>query len=97
MASEGPAIKEAAYEKQNRAMRAKHKKETGKTLNKRATSGTSPKRVSFACRFAGMKGAMKDANGEPTRKAMALKKWGFGSVEAARSFCNKNKNKKNKK
>jgi hypothetical protein len=22
---------------------------------------------------------------------MALKKWGFGSVEAARSFCNKNK------
>jgi hypothetical protein len=28
---------------------------------------------------------------------MALKKWGFGSVEAARSFCNKNKNKKNKK
>ncbi len=31
MASKGPAIKEAAYEKQNRAMRAKHKKETGKT------------------------------------------------------------------
>jgi hypothetical protein len=28
---------------------------------------------------------------------MALKKWGFGSVEAARNFCNKNKNKKNKK
>jgi len=27
-----------------------------------------------------MKGAMKEANGEPTRKAMALKKWGFGSV-----------------
>ena len=26
----GPAIKEKAYEKQNRAMRAKHKKETGK-------------------------------------------------------------------
>jgi hypothetical protein len=34
---------------------------------------------------------MKDANGEPSRKAMALRKWGFGSVEAARSFCNKNK------
>jgi hypothetical protein len=93
MASKGPAIKEKAYEKQNRAMRVKHKKETGKTLNTRATSGTSPKRVSFACRFAGMKGAMKDANGEPSRKAMALRKWGFGSVEAARSFCNKNKKK----
>jgi len=25
---------------------------------------------------------------------MALKKWGFGSVAAAKSFCNKNKEKK---
>jgi len=41
-----------------------------------------------------MAGAMKDAKGEPTRKAMALKKWGFGSVGAAKSFCNKNKEKK---
>ena len=40
-----------------------------------------------------MKGAMKDAKGEPTRYAMALKKWGFGSREAARNFCNKNKEK----
>ena len=44
-----------------------------------------------------MKGAINDAKGEQTRKAMALKKWGCGSVEAARNFCNKNKNKKNKK
>ena len=28
------------------------------------------------------------------KKAMALKKWGFGSVGAAKSFCNKNKEKK---
>ena len=27
-------------------------------------------------------------------KAMALKKWGFGSVDAARSFCQNNKEKK---
>jgi len=86
-------IKEAAYEKQNRAMRAEHKKDTGKTLGERQTSGTGKRRVSFACRFAGMKGAMKDAKGEPTRYAMALKKWGFGSREAARNFCNKNKEK----
>jgi len=86
-------IKEKAYEKQNRAMRAKHKKETGKTLGSRQTSGTGKRRVSFACRFAGMAGAMKDAKGEPTKKAMALKKWGFGSVEAARNFCNKHKEK----
>ena len=93
MASKGPAIKEVAYEKQNRAMRAKHKKETGKTLNKRATSGTSPKRVSFACRFGGMAGSLKNSKGEPTKLKMALKKWGFGSKEAARSFCNKHKKK----
>jgi len=93
MPSKGPAIKEKAYEKQNRSMRKKYTSETGKTLGSRQTSGTGARRVGFACRFAGMKGAMKGANGEPTRKAMALKKWGFGSVEAARSFCNKNKKK----
>ena len=82
-------IKEAAYEKQNRKMR---KENPG--MRKRLTNGTSPRRVSFACRFAGMKGAMKDSKGEPTKKAMALKKWGFGSVDAARNFCSKNKNKK---
>ena len=87
-------IKEAAYEKQNKAMRAEHKRDNGKTLGKRLTKGTNKRRVSFACRFAGMAGAMKDAKGEPTKKAMALKKWGFGSVEAARNFCNKHKSKK---
>jgi hypothetical protein len=82
-------IKEAAYEKQNRKMR---KENPG--MGKRLTTGTNSRRVSFACRFAGMKGAMKDAKGEPTRKAMALKKWGFGSVGAASKFCQKNKSKK---
>ena len=86
-------IKEEAYEKQNRKMRAEHKRDTGKTLGERQTKGTGKRRVSFACRFAGMKGSMKDKKGEPTRYAMALKKWGFGSREAARNFCNKNKEK----
>ena len=53
--------------------------------------GTNPRRVSFAARFAGMSGAIKKPNGEPTRKALALKKWGFSSVAAARNFANKNK------
>jgi hypothetical protein len=88
------SIKEEAYEKSNQKMRSEYKSETGKSLGKRLTSGTNKRRVSFACRFAGMKGAMKEANGEPTRKAKALKKWGFGSVEAARNFCQKNKSKK---
>jgi hypothetical protein len=54
-------------------------------------TGTNPRRVSFAARFAGMKGPMKKPDGSPTRKALALKKWGFGSVASARSFANKNK------
>ena len=80
-------IKEAAYEKQNRKMRKDYTSETGKTLGSRQTSGTGKRRVSFACRFAGMAGAMKDAKGEPTKKAMALKKWGFGSVKYIRLVC----------
>jgi len=36
---------------------------------------------------------MKDSKGKPTRKALALKVWGFGSVEAARNFCQKHKKK----
>ena len=89
-------IDDASYEKSNRKMRSEYTSETGKKLGKRLTSGKNKRRVSFACRFAGMKGAMKNAKGEPTRKAMALKKWGVGSVEAARNFGQKNKSKKGK-
>jgi|TARA_R100000935_G_C2680419_1_gene102526 hypothetical protein len=84
-------ITNAAYEASNKKMRSKYKSETGKELGSRQTSGTGARRVSFACRFAGMKGPMKDSKGKPTRKALALKKWGFGSVEAASAFCRKNK------
>ena len=87
-------ITNAAYEKSNKEMRSEYKSETGKKLGSRQTSGTGARRVSFACRFAGMKGPMKDSKGKPTRKAIALKKWGFGSVDAARSFCQSNKEKK---
>jgi len=86
-------ITEKSYEKQNRKMRKKYTSETGKKLGSRQTSGTGKRRVSFACRFAGMAGAMKESNGEPTKKAIALKNWGFGSVAAAKNFCNKNKEK----
>ena len=79
-------ITEKAYNKSNAKMRKENP-----TMGTKLTSGTSPRRVSFACRFAGMKGPMKEKNGEPTRKALALKKWGFGSVAAAASFCRKHK------
>jgi hypothetical protein len=49
------------------------------------------RKVSFAARFAGMEGPMKDEQGRPTRKALALKKWGFGSVEAARNYARRNR------
>jgi len=54
-------------------------------------AGTNPRRVSFAARFAGMKGSMKKPNGQPTRKALALRAWGFRSVESARNFANTHK------
>ena len=66
-------------------------KAEGSNLKAPVKSGTNPRRVSFAARFAGMKGPMKDEKGRPTRKALALKAWGFGSVEAARNFANRNK------
>ncbi len=73
------------------AGRRHFKRTEGSNLKAPVKKGTNPRRVSFAARFAGMKGAMKDEKGRPTRKALALKAWGFGSVEAARNFANRNK------
>ena len=75
----------------NEAGRKHFKKTEGANLKRPISSGTSPRRVSFAARVAGLKGPMKDDKGRPTRKALALKAWGFGSVEAARNFANKHK------
>ena len=75
----------------NQAGRDYYKRKEGANLKAPVKAGTNPRRVSFAARFAGMKGAMKKPNGEPTRKALALKAWGFGSVEAARNFARNNK------
>jgi hypothetical protein len=54
-------------------------------------SRDAARRKSFCARMSGMEGPMKKPNGEPTRKALALKAWGFGSVEAARKFANTHK------
>ena len=74
--------------------RAFFKRTEGSNLKRPLKKGTSPRRVSFAARFSGMKGPMKDDKGRPPRKALALKAWGFGSVEAARNFANRHKKKK---
>tara|TARA_B100000767_G_scaffold271481_1_gene297227 strand:+ start:5429 stop:5728 length:300 start_codon:yes stop_codon:yes gene_type:complete len=38
-------------------------------------SKAANRRKSFCARMSGVKGPMKKPNGEPTRKALALKKW----------------------
>ena len=75
----------------NEAGRKHFKRTEGANLKRQQKTGTDSRRVSFAARFAGMKGPMKDDKGRPTRKALALKAWGFGSVEAARNFANQHK------
>ena len=77
----------------NEAGRKHFEAKDGGNLKAPVAKGTNPRRVSFAARFAGMKGPMKDTKGRPTRKALALKKWRFGSVAAARNFANRNKKK----
>lgn len=44
-------------------------------------SKAAKRRKSFCARMGGMKGPMKDKNGKPTRKALALRKWNCESVE----------------
>ena len=63
----------------------------GANLKRPLNKGTNPRRVSFAARFSGMKGPMKDEKGRPTRKALALRKWGFRSEESARNFAKRHK------
>jgi len=75
----------------NQKGRDSYNRAHGGHLKAPVKSGANPRRVSFAARFSGMLGAMKKPNGEPTRKALALKAWGFGSVEAAKKFANAHK------
>ena len=75
----------------NEAGRKHFERKDGGNLKAPVKTGTNPRRVSFAARFAGMKGPMKNEKGEPTRKALALKAWGFGSVDAASNFANRHK------
>ena len=77
----------ASYRRENPGSKLK-KAVTGKV---KPGSKAAKRRKSFCARMSGMKGAMKKPNGEPTRKALALKAWGFGSVEAARKFANAHK------
>ena len=75
----------------NEAGRKHFKRTEGSNLKRQQKSGTDGRRVSFAARFGGMAGPLKDDKGRPTRLKLALKAWGFGSKEAARNFAARNK------
>ena len=60
--------------------RAKYNRATGSNLQapvteKSPTGKRAARRKSFCARMKGVKGPMKDSNGRPTRKALALKRW----------------------
>ena len=78
----------------NKAGRDYYKRKEGSNLKAPVKSGTNPRRVSFAARFGGMDGPLKDSEGRPTRLKKALEAWGFASKEAARNFANRHKQKK---
>ena len=66
----------------NSAGRKYYKKKTGANLKPPVSKEKAKKspeaakrRKSFCARMSGVKGAMKDEKGRPTRKAKALKKW----------------------
>jgi len=77
----------------NRRGRNYFNRTTGSNLRMPLRKGTNPRRISFAARFGGMAGPMKDSKNRPTRLAMALKRWGFSSKTQARSFANRHKKK----
>jgi hypothetical protein len=54
--------------------RAKYNAATGSNLQAPQPQG-GPRKKSFCARMSGVDGPMKKPNGEPTRKALALRKW----------------------
>ena len=75
----------------NEAGRKYFKRKDGSNLKRPQSKGTDGRRISFASRFAGMKGPERDSKGRPTRLLLALRKWGFRSKASARNFANRNK------
>lgn len=60
--------------------RAKYNRATGGNLQSPVTESAptgkrAARKASFCARMSGVKGPMKDDKGQPTRKALALKKW----------------------
>ena len=64
----------ASYRKENPGSKLQTAVTT-KPSKLKAGSKDAKRRKSFCARMSGMEGPMKDEHGEPTRKALSLKKW----------------------
>ena len=64
----------ASYERENPGSDLKAPV-SAKQAKKSKGGKAAKRRKSFCARMGGMPGAMKKPNGEPTRKALALRKW----------------------
>jgi len=64
----------ASYRKENPGSKLKTAVTTPPSKLKKG-SKAAKRRKSFCARMSGMPGAMKKPNGEPTRKALSLRKW----------------------
>lgn len=77
----------ASYRKENPGSKLQTAVTT-KPSKLKAGSKDAKRRKSFCARMSGMKGPMKKPNGDPTRKALALRKWHCESVEHfVEMFC----------
>jgi len=54
----------------------------------KAGSKSANRRKSFCARMGGVKGPMRKPNGEPTRKALALRKWNCEETQINEKTCN---------
>ena len=77
-------VKESAWQRKEGKNPSGGLNEKGRKSYERENSGSDlkapqpeggPRKRSFCARMGGMKGPMKDENGKPTRKALALRKW----------------------
>ena len=64
----------ASYRKENPGSKLKMAVTTAPSKLKPGSKDAN-RRKSFCARMSGVEGPMKKPNGEPTRKALALKKW----------------------
>lgn len=78
------SVKESAWQRKEGKNKTGGLNEKGRKSYERENPGSDlkapqpeggPRKRSFCARMGGMKGAMKKPNGEPTRKALALRKW----------------------